>query len=56
MAWMDGLQTLRDHRCQLKLLYPAKLSITVARERKTSHDKTKFKVGLLASKDPHLAS
>jgi hypothetical protein len=28
------LQALRDYRCQPRLLYPAKLSITISRERK----------------------
>ena len=26
--WADLMQTLREHKCQPKLLYPAKLSIT----------------------------
>lgn len=33
---MDILQTLRDHSCQPRLLYPAKLSITIDKERKAS--------------------
>ena len=28
-AWTDIMQTLREHKCQPKLLYPAKLSITI---------------------------
>ena len=28
-SWTDVMQTLREHRCQLRLLYPAKLSITI---------------------------
>jgi hypothetical protein len=43
MAWADVLQSLRDHICQPRLLYPAKLSITIDRENKISYDKTKFK-------------
>jgi hypothetical protein len=37
------MQTLREHKCQSRLLYPAKLSITIDRETKIFHDKTKFK-------------
>jgi hypothetical protein len=35
--------TLRDHRCQLRLYYPAKLSIIMDRIRKTFHVEYKFK-------------
>lgn len=42
-AWTEILQTLRDHRCQARLLYPAKLSITIDGENKIFHDKNKFK-------------
>jgi hypothetical protein len=42
-AWADVLQTLRDHRCQPRLLYPAKLTVTIDGENKIFHDKTKFK-------------
>jgi hypothetical protein len=42
-AWIDTLQILKTPRCQPKLLYPAKLSITVSGENKIFHDKTKFK-------------
>ena len=34
---------LRDHRCQPRLLYPAKLSITIHGENKIFCDKVKFK-------------
>jgi hypothetical protein len=37
------MQTLRDHRCQPRLLYPTKLSITIDGETKIFCDKTKFK-------------
>jgi hypothetical protein len=36
-SWTDITQTLREHKCQPRLLYPAKISIT-----KVFHDKTKF--------------
>jgi hypothetical protein len=45
-SWTDIIQTLREHKCQPRLLYPAKLSITIDGETKVYsilfHDKTKF--------------
>jgi hypothetical protein len=38
----DIIQTLRGHKYQPRLLYPAKLSITIARENRIFHDKSKF--------------
>jgi hypothetical protein len=38
-SWADIKQTLREHKCQPRLLYPAKLSITI--ENKIFHNKTK---------------
>jgi hypothetical protein len=38
----DVIQTLREHKCQPRLLYRAKLSITTVGETKIFHDKTKF--------------
>jgi hypothetical protein len=40
--WTDVIQTLREHKCQPRLLYPAKLAITIDEETKVFHDKTKF--------------
>jgi hypothetical protein len=40
--WTDIIQTLREQKCQPRLLYPAKLSITIDGETKVFHDKTKF--------------
>jgi hypothetical protein len=40
--WTDFVQTLRDHNCQPRLLYPEKISITIDGETKVLHDKTKF--------------
>jgi len=37
------LQTLRDYKCQPRLLYPAKLSIAINEENKIFHNKVKFK-------------
>jgi hypothetical protein len=41
-SWTDVIQPLREHKCQLRLLYPAKLSITIDRKTKILHDKSKF--------------
>jgi hypothetical protein len=41
-SWTDVMQTLREHKCQLKLLYPAKRAFTTGGETKVFHDKTKF--------------
>jgi hypothetical protein len=51
-SWTDVIQTLREHKCQSRLLYPAKLSITIDGETKVFHDKTKFTHYL--SKNPAL--
>jgi hypothetical protein len=51
-SWTDVIQTLREHKCQTRLLYPAKLSITIDGETKVFHDKTKFTQYL--SKNPAL--
>jgi hypothetical protein len=41
-AWTDVIQTLREHKCQPMLLYPAKLSNTLDGETKVFHDRSKF--------------
>jgi hypothetical protein len=41
-SWTDVIQTLREHKCQPRLLYPAKLLITIDGETKVFHVKTKF--------------
>jgi len=41
-SWTDVILTLREHKCQPRLLYPAKLAITIDGETKVFHDKTKF--------------
>jgi hypothetical protein len=41
-SWADVIQTLRKHKCQPRLLYLAKLSITIDGETKVSNDKIKF--------------
>jgi hypothetical protein len=41
-AWIDVIQTLREHKCRPRLLYPAKISITFDGEMKVFQDRTKF--------------
>jgi hypothetical protein len=41
-SWTDVIQTLRGHKSQPRLRYPAKLSITIDGENKVFHDKAKF--------------
>ena len=41
-AWTDVIHTLREHKCQPKLLYAAKLSISLEGETKVFHNSTKF--------------
>jgi len=40
-SWTDVIQTLREHKCQPRLLYPAKLSINIDGDTKIFRDKTK---------------
>jgi hypothetical protein len=42
-AWSEVMQTLREHKFQPRLLYPAKLSINIDGETKIIQDKSKFK-------------
>jgi hypothetical protein len=42
-AWLEVIQTLREHKCRPRLLYPKKLSINIYEESKIFQDKTKFK-------------
>jgi hypothetical protein len=41
-AWTDVLQTLREHKCQPRILYLAKVSISLDGETKVFHNRTKF--------------
>ena len=41
-SWTDIIQILREPKYQPKLIYPAKLSITIDGETKIFQDKTKF--------------
>jgi len=38
----DLILTLREHKCQARLLYPAKLSMNIDAETKIFHEKYKF--------------
>jgi hypothetical protein len=48
-SWAHVIQTLREHKCQPRLLYPAKLSIIIDGENEIFHDKTKFTQYLFAN-------
>jgi hypothetical protein len=41
-SWANLVQTLREHKCQPRLLHPAKLSTSIHGETKIFHGKTKF--------------
>jgi hypothetical protein len=41
-SWADVIQTLKEHKCQPRLLYPTILSIIIDGETKVFHDTTKF--------------
>jgi len=40
-AWSNVIQTLREHKYQLRLLYPAKFSINIDKETKIFQEKNK---------------
>jgi hypothetical protein len=48
-SWADVIQTLREHKCQPRLLYPAKLSITIDGETKVFHEKKIYTVSFYKS-------
>jgi hypothetical protein len=41
-SWTDVIQTLREHKCQSRIVYQAKLSITIHGENKVFHDKNQI--------------
>jgi hypothetical protein len=41
-CWVDIIQTLREYKCQPRLLYPAKVTIIIDGETKVFHNKNKF--------------
>ena len=45
-SWSSVMQTLRNQGCQHRLLYPAKLSITIDRQNKVFHGRTRFNQNL----------
>jgi hypothetical protein len=51
-SWTDVMQTLREHKCQPRLLYPANVSITIDGLTKVFHDKTKFTQYLSTNPNP----
>jgi hypothetical protein len=40
--WANDIQTIREHKCQPRLQYPAKLSVSIDGETKVFHDKMKL--------------
>jgi hypothetical protein len=50
-SWTNVMKTPKEHKCQPRLLYPAKLSITIDGETKVFHDKIKFTQNLSTSPD-----
>jgi hypothetical protein len=43
-SWADVIQTLRKHKCQLRVLYPAELLITIDGETKIFLDKEMYTI------------
>jgi hypothetical protein len=41
-SWAEDIQTQREHKCQLRLLYPEKFSITIDGQTNIFHGKAKF--------------
>jgi hypothetical protein len=52
-SWADVIQTLREHKYQPRLLYPAKLSINVDGGTKIFHNKTKITQNLSTNPTLH---
>jgi hypothetical protein len=52
-AWTDVIQTLREHKCQSRILYPAKLSVTIDKEIKIFHDKPNYTISFHKSSPTH---
>ena len=42
-SWSDVVEKLKEHECQPRLLYLAKLSITISGVNRIFHEKTRFK-------------
>jgi len=41
-SWTNVIQTLREHKCQPRVLYPGKLSINIDGKTRMCQYKTKF--------------
>jgi hypothetical protein len=41
-SWAEAIKPLREHKCQARLQYPGKLSITIDGENKIFHKKKKI--------------
>jgi hypothetical protein len=50
-SYADIIQTLREHKCHPRLLYPAKLSIKIDGKFKILHDKNKLTQYLSTNSD-----
>ena len=50
-SWAEVIQNQREHKCQPRLLYTAKILITIDEENKIFHDKTKFTQHLSTNPD-----
>jgi hypothetical protein len=50
-SWTDVIWAIREHKCQARLLYSDKLSITIDGETKVFHNKTKFTQYLFMNTD-----
>jgi hypothetical protein len=51
-SWTDVIQMLREHKCQPRLIYLAKFSITIDIKTKIFHDKNKFAEYLSTNPSP----
>jgi hypothetical protein len=51
-SWADIIQIIRKRKCQPRLLFPAKLSITIDVKNKIFHDKNKFTQYLSTNQAP----
>jgi hypothetical protein len=52
-SWADLIQILREHKCQPRLLYTAKISVTIDGETKVIHYKIKVTQHLSTNPDLH---
>lgn len=50
-VWADVMETLRNHQCKTRLLYPMKFSVTIDGKNTIFHDNTKVKQYLYTNAD-----